>query len=78
MLAADVPYFEVDVGQVDSRDILTDGGDRVELWVEMRTEQGFDLFKQGRLSGIVEAKEENRVFLVSRQPKSKARRRLVW
>lgn len=70
MLTADIPNLEVDVGQVNCRDILANGGDGIELRVKVRAEEGFDLFEQGCLSSVVESKKENGILLGSRQPKS--------
>jgi hypothetical protein len=65
MLAADVPYLEVD-GRIrgwefDGCDVLADGGYGFEVWVRGRV-RGFDLFEEGGFAGVVEAEEEDGVF----------------
>jgi hypothetical protein len=65
MLAADIPYLEVD-GRIrgrefDGRDVLADGGYGFEIRVRGGI-GGFDLFEEGGFAGVVEAEEEDRVF----------------
>jgi hypothetical protein len=65
MLAADVPYLEVD-GRIrgwefDGCDVLADGGYGFEVWVRGRV-RGFDLFEECGFAGVVEAEEEDGVF----------------
>lgn len=76
MLAADVPDLEVNVGQVDGRDILADSGDGVEFWVKVRAEESLDLLKQCCLSGIVESKKEDGILWLVASAKVKSRRPL--
>ena len=79
MLAADVPYFEVNVGQVNGRDILADGRDGVELRVKVRAEEGLDLLEQCCLSGVVESKKEDGILWSVASAKVKSRRLIcVW
>jgi hypothetical protein len=65
VLAADVPYLEVD-GWVwgwerEGSHVLADGGDRLQVGV--RGCVGcLDLLEERRLAGIVEAEEKNRVL----------------
>lgn len=70
MLAADIPNLEVNVGQVDGRDILADGRNGIEFRVKVRAEEGLDLLEQCCLSGVVESKKENGILFGLRQPKS--------
>lgn len=63
MLAANVPELDVHVWQRYGRDVLADGGDRLELRLGRIGEvHGFDLFVEGCLAGIVEAEEDDGVF----------------
>lgn len=73
MLAADIPNLEVDVGQVDGRDILANGGNGIELWVKVRAEEGLDLLEQCCLSGVVESKKENGILWLVASAKVKSR-----
>jgi hypothetical protein len=62
-LAADVPEFEVHVGEDDGGNVLADGGHGFEVgrWA-IGVEDGFDLLVEGGFTGVVEAEEEDRVF----------------
>jgi hypothetical protein len=61
MLAANVPYLEVDgrIGrwEFDGRDVLADSGHGFEVGVRGRV-SGFYLFEECGFAGIVEAEEE--------------------
>jgi hypothetical protein len=67
MLAADVPYLEIDWwigrGEFDGCDVLADGGHGFEVRVRRRV-GGFDLFEERGFAGVVEAEEEDGVFCV--------------
>ena len=70
MLAANVPYLEVDGGvgrrQGDGRDVLADGGHGPEVRVHGGVVRRFDLFEERRLARIVEPEEEDGVFCSGR------------
>lgn len=59
VLAADVPYFEVD-GRVgrwkgDGSHILSDSGDSFQVRVRRRI-RSFNLLKESRFAGVIKAK----------------------
>lgn len=72
MLAANIPDLEVDVGQVDGRDILADGGNGIEFWMEVRAEEGLDLLEQCCLSGVVESEKEDGILWLVASAKVKS------
>lgn len=63
LLPADVPHFEVHVGEVDGGDVLADGGDGFGGGGGVGGEVvGFDLGEEGGFAGVVEAEEEDGEF----------------
>lgn len=63
MLPSDIPDLEVHIAQVDGRDILPYRRDRLLSSGRGRGEvKRFDGGKEGRLAGIVEAKEKDGIL----------------
>lgn len=62
MLAPYVPDLEVEVGQVDGRDVLAYRRHGAEVRVPVLAVEGFYLFEEGCLACVVEAEEQDRVF----------------
>lgn len=60
MLAAYIPHLEIHIGQRDSRDVLADCRNGLQFRGGVGgEEEGFDLFVEGRLAGVVETEEED-------------------
>lgn len=55
VLAAHIPDLEVEVWEIDQGDILSNGGDSLEVWVEMWGVLCFDLLEESGLAGGIEA-----------------------
>lgn len=63
VLPADIPDLEVHIWQRNGGYILSDCGDCFEIGNGVgREEEGFDLFVESGLAGVVEAEEEDGVF----------------